>query len=51
MPLTMLKIRDNHQIAVIEMGISDFGEMHRLANISKPDVCVLLILVHAIWKI
>ena len=41
MPLTMLKIRDNHQIAVIEMGISDFGEMHRLANISKPDVCVI----------
>ncbi len=41
MPLTILKIRDNHDIAVIEMGISDFEEMHRLAKVSKPDVCVI----------
>lgn len=41
MPLTILKIRENHQIAVIEMGISDFEEMHRLAKVSKPDVCVI----------
>lgn len=41
MPLTILKIRDNHQIAVIEMGISDFEEMHRLAKVAKPDVCVI----------
>ena len=41
MPLTILKIRENHDIAVIEMGISDFGEMHRLAKVSKPDVCVI----------
>lgn len=40
-PLTVLKIRDNHEIAVIEMGISDFEEMHRLAKVSKPDVCVI----------
>lgn len=41
MPLTILKIRDHHEIAVIEMGISDFEEMHRLAKVSKPDVCVI----------
>lgn len=41
MPLTILKIRDYHDIAVIEMGISDFEEMHRLAKVSKPDVCVI----------
>ena len=41
MPLTILKIRDFHQIAVVEMGISDFEEMHRLAKVSKPDVCVI----------
>ncbi|MCI9616837.1 MAG: UDP-N-acetylmuramoyl-tripeptide--D-alanyl-D-alanine ligase [Eubacterium sp.] len=41
MPLTILKIRDYHEIAVIEMGISDFEEMHRLAKVSKPDVCVI----------
>lgn len=41
MPLTILKIRENHDIAVIEMGISDFEEMHRLSAISKPDACVI----------
>ncbi len=41
MPLTILKIRENHEIAVVEMGISDFGEMHRLAKVAKPDVCVI----------
>ncbi|WP_302627028.1 UDP-N-acetylmuramoyl-tripeptide--D-alanyl-D-alanine ligase [uncultured Eubacterium sp.] len=41
MPLTILKIRNYHEIAVIEMGISDFEEMHRLAKVSKPDVCVI----------
>jgi UDP-N-acetylmuramoyl-tripeptide--D-alanyl-D-alanine ligase len=41
MPLTILRIRDTHKIAVIEMGISDFGEMHRLAKVAKPDVCVI----------
>lgn len=41
MPLTLLKIREHHQVAVLEMGISDFGEMHRLSEIAKPDICVL----------
>ncbi len=41
MPLTILKIRENHEIAVIEMGISDFEEMHRLAKVARPDVCVI----------
>lgn len=41
LPLTILKIRDEHDIAVVEMGISDFGEMSRLTNIAKPDVAVI----------
>jgi UDP-N-acetylmuramoyl-tripeptide--D-alanyl-D-alanine ligase len=41
MPLTILKIRDHHDIAVLEMGISNFGEMHRLSEIAKPDICVI----------
>ncbi len=41
LPLTILKIRDEHQIAVLEMGISDFNEMNVLSKIAKPDVCVL----------
>jgi UDP-N-acetylmuramoyl-tripeptide--D-alanyl-D-alanine ligase len=41
LPLTILRIRDTHQIAVLEMGISDFGEMHRLSEIARPDICVI----------
>lgn len=41
LPLTVLRIRDEHEVAVLEMGISDFGEMHRLSKIAKPDICVM----------
>ena len=41
LPLTVFRIQKEHEIAVLEMGISDFGEMHRLAKIAKPDICVI----------
>lgn len=41
LPLTIFKIRAEHQVAVLEMGISEFGEMHRLATMANPDICVI----------
>lgn len=41
LPLTVFNIREEHQVAVLEMGISDFGEMTRLAKIARPDICVI----------
>lgn len=41
LPLTVFKMKEEHQVSVLEMGISEFGEMHRLAAISKPDIAVL----------
>lgn len=41
LPLTLLRIREEHEAAVVEMGISDFGEMHRLSKMAKPDICVI----------
>ncbi|MCD8150084.1 MAG: UDP-N-acetylmuramoyl-tripeptide--D-alanyl-D-alanine ligase [Clostridiales bacterium] len=41
LPLTLLRIRSEHEAAVVEMGISDFGEMHRLAKMTRPDICVM----------
>ena len=41
LPLTVLRINDEHEVAVLEMGISDFGEMHRLSKIARPDICVM----------
>ena len=41
LPLTVFNLREEHEIAVLEMGISGFGEMTRLAKIARPDICVL----------
>ncbi len=41
LPLTICRIKAEHQVAVVEMGISDFGEMHRLGDIAKPDMVVM----------
>ena len=36
----VLQIRDEHEVAVLEMGISHFGEMHRLSKIARPDIYI-----------
>lgn len=41
LPLTVFRLRDEDEIAVLEMGISEFGEMSRLAKIARPDTCVI----------
>lgn len=41
LPLTIFDLTKEHEVAVLEMGISDFGEMHRLAAIANPDICVI----------
>ena len=40
-PLTIFGLEEHHQIAVIEMGISGFGEMTRLSDIVRPDISVI----------
>lgn len=40
-PLTIFRLRDEHEMAVLEMGISDFGEMHRLAKIVRPNTVIM----------
>ena len=41
LPLTVFQIQKEHEVAVLEMGISDFQEMNRLAKVAQPDICVL----------
>lgn len=36
-PLTLLKLRPEHQIAIIEMGASHPGDIRELVNIAEPD--------------
>ena len=38
LPLTLLELDDSYERAVVELGMNDFGEIERLAEISRPDV-------------
>jgi UDP-N-acetylmuramoyl-tripeptide--D-alanyl-D-alanine ligase len=42
LPLMLLELLPEHDVAVLEMGISTPGEMTPLARIARPDVAVLL---------
>lgn len=37
-PMTLSGITPEHDLAVVEMGIQDFGDMALLADIARPDV-------------
>jgi len=41
LPLTLFKLNESHQAAVLEMGMSRRGELGRLAEIARPDVAVV----------
>lgn len=43
-PLTLFGLREEHTAAVIEMGISDFGEMRRLTKMAAPDCAVFTLI-------
>ncbi len=42
LPLTLLRMPDDTEVGVLEMGMSYHGEIARLAEITDPDVGVLL---------
>ena len=41
LPLTIFRMEEEHKSAVLEMGMSEFGEIHYLADIARPDVGVI----------
>src|SRR5713226_5053584 len=41
LPLTLFRLEETHQAAVLEMGMSRRGELRRLAAIARPDVGVV----------
>ena len=43
-PQTLLRLDDEHQVSVVEMGISDFGEMRRLTHMVQPTIAVFSVI-------
>ncbi len=46
-PLTILRIRKEHEIAVVEMGASHIGEIKLLAEIAQPNYGLITNIGHA----
>ncbi len=40
-PITIFKLREHHEMMVIEMGMSNFGEIEKLTDIVKPNVAII----------
>ena len=40
-PITLFGLEEDHEVAVIEMGISGCGEMTRLSKMVRPDISVI----------
>ena len=41
LPLTLLRLRRDHRVAVVELGTNHPGELQRLAQIAEPDLAII----------
>lgn len=41
LPLTIFNLDSSYEAAILEMGVSRFGEMEKLADIANPDIGVI----------
>ena len=41
MPKTLLRLKDDTEAAVIEMGMNHFGEIERMTKSSRPDIGII----------
>lgn len=41
LPLTILSLRKDTEVAVLEMGMSEFGEIDFLTRLAKPDAAII----------
>ncbi len=40
-PLTLFRLEDCHEVAVVEMGMNHFGELSRLTRAARPNVVII----------
>lgn len=43
-PQTLLRLDSEDEVSVVEMGISDFGEMRRLTHMVRPTIAVMSVI-------
>ncbi len=41
MPLSMLALQNDTQVSVLEMGMSNFGEIEYMSRIAEPDIAIV----------
>ena len=41
LPITVFRIDHTTEIAVLEMGMNQFGEIHNLSRVGTPEVCII----------
>lgn len=41
LPITIFEMNEDHEAAILEMGVNHFGEMRRLSSVASPDICVI----------
>ena len=41
LPLTIFNLDNSYDIAVLEMGMSSFGEIHNMAKAARPDIAMI----------
>lgn len=47
LPLTLLRLRKDHEVAVLELGTSALGEIDTLARIARPTIGVITCIGHS----
>jgi UDP-N-acetylmuramoyl-tripeptide--D-alanyl-D-alanine ligase len=41
LPMMIFKLDKTYDVAILEMGMSDFGEIHRLCDVARPDIAII----------
>jgi UDP-N-acetylmuramoyl-tripeptide--D-alanyl-D-alanine ligase len=41
MAMTLFELRPEHEVSVLEMGMSDLGEIERMSVLAKPDIALV----------
>lgn len=41
LPMMIFKLDKSYDVAVLEMGMSDFGEIHNLCEVAKPNIALI----------